>query len=734
MKHSTSPSHFELRRDHVQAWFRSIIAATILSGGMPVTCLEAAPPEKRSEAPKSSSPKGPSNSATIERSYDTPRIRYVHGTKATIRCGPSDQYYLTTTLPPNARVEVYRETSDGWSGIRPPLGSHNWIPAKNAFLLPGGKVAEITEDETPAWVGTESEQVKQLMWQTGLVKTQQVQILAEEYQRNEEGAKQLWYQINPPPGEFRWVRTAVLVDAIPGGPSVAKTNAKKKSDPSEQVVPARFEKAVGSGVAQAAALEEPEALPQGGDGEIVWSNESEVLSKVNREIAAEQSKIKGQMQAQGIPVSRIANGEESSLLVDDGQEVVMDEPMESLTPEQMKRAKRRLAAQHQTDSFKHWEALQNSDNPKFRTRPLSSVLGLVGLGIVEADRVPTNTEMMRARHEHVPQSHSLQHLGPVGSSRLDHLPRPGRRPGMSVPLGSQYDETDSFSSSSEHRPFDESRPVLDRLFSSNQPLFGPSRQGSDLGYDGGMTTPNSYRSYSDPHDEPNTWHGITSQRAQGVAAAMRNAYDQPLKEADFGTPEIQRAMLELSDAVSKPTEQWDLSRVRRQCEHWIDQGQTALVRGEARLLMDRIEQFDALRIRTLNSLQNGLQNGAMLAMDAARQSMQDNVSLAGNRGELGLVTTASATNPTSGATFAAPMGTDQGDASGWLVQVHHTLQGQPEYALTDDAGNVITYVRSTAALNLRRYLQQPVMVQGVRGYIPSLAAKQIVAERVVRLR
>ena len=76
----------------------------------------------------------------------------------------------------------------------------------------------------------------------------------------------------------------------------------------------------------------------------------------------------------------------------------------------------------------------------------------------------------------------------------------------------------------------------------------------------------------------------------------------------------------------------------------------------------------------------------------------------------------------------------KGDASGWLVQVHTTIKGQPEFALTDDAGKVIAYVQSTPALNLRRYLQQPVTVYGTRGYIPNLAAKQILAERVVRMR
>ena len=69
-----------------------------------------------------------------------------------------------------------------------------------------------------------------------------------------------------------------------------------------------------------------------------------------------------------------------------------------------------------------------------------------------------------------------------------------------------------------------------------------------------------------------------------------------------------------------------------------------------------------------------------------------------------------------------------------MVQVHTSNPGQPQFALTDDAGNVIAYVQSTASLNLRRYLQQPVTIHGIRGYLPGLAAKQIVAERVVRVR
>jgi hypothetical protein len=92
--------------------------------------------------------------------------------------------------------------------------------------------------------------------------------------------------------------------------------------------------------------------------------------------------------------------------------------------------------------------------------------------------------------------------------------------------------------------------------------------------------------------------------------------------------------------------------------------------------------------------------------------------------------------PTAPYTEAVPqrIAESGGELSGWLQAVHTSYPGQPEFALTDDAGNVLAYVRSTPGLNLRRYIQQPVTVFGTRGYIPNLAAKQIIADRVVRLK
>jgi hypothetical protein len=164
----------------------------------------------------------------------------------------------------------------------------------------------------------------------------------------------------------------------------------------------------------------------------------------------------------------------------------------------------------------------------------------------------------------------------------------------------------------------------------------------------------------------------------------------------FQTPQIQDALVQLSVIVSRPAEQWNLAPLRDSAQMWIERGETPLVRGEARLLLDRIERFESVRQRS----------------------------------------SASPIAPPTNFSDAIPLRSpaSESEMSGWLVAVHTSLPGQPEFAITDDLGNVKAYVRPTTGLNLRRYVQQPVTVFGPQGFLPNLNAKQVVADRVVRLR
>ena len=380
------------------------------------------------------------------------------------------------------------------------------------------------------------------------------------------------------------------------------------------------------------------------------------------------------------------------------------------------------STEHQMDGQRQWEAMQSAD-PKLRIRPVSSLLGLIGLSVVEADRAPATARIAQQYHAN-PSQGNIGRVGQVGNSRLDRLPRPGQhRPSMTLPTDAPSSMGDWMGMNGDGSytipvpsgaPLNQGETTFSRWLNSREPVFGSSPvQANPVALD---TT---------------AWHGLNpSLRSLApLTLAPLNAENSNHEEdpEEFQTPEIQSALVQLTREVASPTEDWNFSALRNQAASWVENGATAMVRGEARLLVERIERFESLRQRTLG-----------FAQDASRVAQQsfDNATMASVR-PASSVSPASANTGANGNMVSNAVATNamtQGDASGWLVQVHTSIKGQPEFALTDDAGKVITYVQSTASLNLRRYLQQPVTVYGVRGYIPNLAAKQILAERVVRMR
>jgi len=241
--------------------------------------------------------------------------------------------------------------------------------------------------------------------------------------------------------------------------------------------------------------------------------------------------------------------------------------------------------------------------------------------------------------------------------------------------------------------------------------------------------------------ENSAWHGLSPAMRNPSASNRQNvsnldgegtSYDA--EQEPFQTPEIQSALVHLTQQVASPTELWDFSPLRNQAIAWVENGSTAMIRGEARLLMERIERFESLRRRTLSLTQDASMIAQRSIGNAAIGAVQQATSLAPVGGGNAFTNGNTVANAVATAGTPNITGTTEGDASGWLVQVHTSIKGQPEFALTDDAGKVITYIHSTSSINLRRYLQQPVTVYGTRGYIPNLAAKQILAERVIRMR
>ncbi len=129
-------------------------------------------------------------------------VRYASTNKTPVYCGPGDDFYVTSQLRVGTAVEVFHQTKTGWCAVRPPDGSFGWLAAENAYLLPGGTVAEIVGTKVPAWIGSNLETPKQFRWQVELQPSQQVQVLGESKQKIDPDTERLWYRIAPPQVNF----------------------------------------------------------------------------------------------------------------------------------------------------------------------------------------------------------------------------------------------------------------------------------------------------------------------------------------------------------------------------------------------------------------------------------------------------------------------------------------------------------------------------------------------------
>jgi hypothetical protein len=617
----------------------------------------------------------PNPSAT--KAYSQPKNAFVHKAKASVRCGPGSQFYSTMTLELGDAVDVYVETADGWSGIRPPDGSHNWIPANAVYLLPGGKSAEVSVAKTPAFIGSDSQQIDALLFQTELVASQKVSILGEAIQEQKDKPS-LWFRIAPPPGEFRWVRSSQLgTDPVakPTPPSTHVQLANSAHDPTTNPVQLASiaTTAIDGEIIDGEIIDGEVVDGEVVDGEVVWSDEAEQIARIEEEIRREQAE---------------SAGDDATLQTDIGP-----------VPVRKKKIAKRTVFEQDRD---YWNSLQTDGSQPINAQPVAGVLGWLGISVVN-DGVPTAQPphafgtphgyrrgqpmtggaahgtagfepgrnhllggVFRSRQPYVPQS-------PLIENRLDRLPRPTRRSSDDSWWSALQSEGPLFGSDSlVENSRDTNTGDRDPLTRAEDTFASePSRTLVDI--------PISTAGYQN-------------------SSPLQHRQESPLPDR-FQTPAIQEVLIQLTTMVAKPTEQWNLEPYRVSAKSWIELGESPLIRGEARLLLDRIEEFESLRTRTLS-----LQTPPPLTAPPQTEAIPPRAAGSGS------------------------------EASGWLVSVHTSLPGQPEFALTDDAGKVLAYVRPTTGLNLRRYVQQPVTIYGAPGYIPNLAAKQIIAERVVRLR
>jgi hypothetical protein len=159
--------------------------------------------------------------------------------------------------------------------------------------------------------------------------------------------------------------------------------------------------------------------------------------------------------------------------------------------------------------------------------------------------------------------------------------------------------------------------------------------------------------------------------------------------------QLDQIELDLSLMLAQDKSQWKLENLKQRAQALVETGNDPASRGRARLLLDKIQQFETTFQIPAEPL-------------VARQSVA---------------------GPSK--SLADP----RYDAQGVLKEVVSRKSATPAapYAVVDAEGSPICFVSPSPGLNLGRYLNKPVGLYGRRGYLEQLKKPHLVAENVIEL-
>lgn len=191
--------------------------------------------------------------------------------------------------------------------------------------------------------------------------------------------------------------------------------------------------------------------------------------------------------------------------------------------------------------------------------------------------------------------------------------------------------------------------------------------------------------------------------------------------ADMDLVELELA---ISQECLKPADQWQFKPLKAQAKRLIEEGDSPLARGKARLLAEKVEEFDALYER-------------ILAAKDSESTMPKPVGVSylddKKFGQIG-----QSNDPA--AKFVSEGLDPRYDGRGWLMPVitrasaqRNSNQYTPPFALTDSQGNVLQFVSPAPGLNLRRYGRMQVGIYGQISPLNQFTKPHLTAHRVIVL-
>lgn len=631
--------------------------------------------------------------------------------KADVHCGPDADYYATTQLKRGERVSIIEKGIDGWVAIVPPSQSFCWIAGRDCKLLTNGKEIEIIADKTVCWIGSTLKQTE-YRWQSELARGTKVTILGEAQRQSDDGANQLWYRIAPPSDELRWIRiehlgTADDLNSNELGSDSSATTAPDPIHSNSATVPSKR-----SANKEKSVLADNDGKP---DRKISLATAYEPIAAPKPPRTLIPSGNASPIQRTASPSSTFEPGPTAAGYFDQQPSprntFVRPTPAPQFSP--MNRNARPIAVAQPAPQWDQFQAFPSqSPAPSammigqtaapYTSQPVSPLEWLFADFIHRNDTgnapnamIPTPDATVQSPQAANRSSYPERTYSPDQpfQSRIAQLPRPGRR---SLSRGFENGGNDYPTLAADPRGREQA--------AYPQPLDSPMRNDN---FNSQASTADYRSDQASSYATTSTWHGIQMPGNNVATASDAQPLTEPADASapvNISSPELQQIQFALSREVANPIEQWNLASFKSTIEERLQQSNDPLYRGEARLLIERIDAFIQLKNRSTHTV------------PASSQVR--------SQGPL---------MPSNPETPAMWINAGQYDASGWLVPVHATHTGQPEYAITDDRGNTIAYVTAPPGVNLRRYLRQPVGLKGRRGYLPELSANHIVVERAVSL-
>ena len=219
--------------------------------------------------------------------------------------------------------------------------------------------------------------------------------------------------------------------------------------------------------------------------------------------------------------------------------------------------------------------------------------------------------------------------------------------------------------------------------------------------------------------------GVSSSQPLDVQPASFTLLDNTSDEVIAAVP-LPRDLGELenylSQMVAQKTADWELSPIRDQVLQMFNAA-PAQERPQWESLMARIQQFQDIHQQRLRLADTSFRTVPRRLMNI-------------NGDVLPLQTsdiTKDLVDPSTQGKLSAEAQRTAYEETGYLMEVHSSRRGAPEYALVDEQGDVKIFVTPVPGLNLAHYLTKHIGVFGRRGYIYRLKTQHITITRVVDL-